>query len=398
MDLAIHGKLVVQDRSDEPAIELLKRIAPNAVACDNSHYEKLPQNWCVCKLKDVFDITMGSSPSGNTISNNENGIEFHIGDNVSVVDSELHEITYGEENICDLEIKNGDTIVILDLNNIDVIVGAKYYIYTSVTEHIKSIDCHSIPGDYNGESKIDILSFPLRADSQYRYMKKARFVQFMDNVSNWFIYIPGTPILDGFEDGETITLVEADGNACALAVGIFEVVTSKRLKITVGGGSDYYTTLVASIDKPLDEGDRYKVIIQEEEPYLEDIDPTIEQPEDSDIVVVDNYTIGSDIYCNEDTDKWLFLYELDSEDNMKYWAKEKTFFRISPDSRYGYNTLSMTCVEGSTSGYCKLITDDAPEGMYYMYAFSDQVPLLYNFNYLFNNKLIIIISFLNLTI
>lgn len=79
LDLAIHGKLVVQDRSDEPAIELLKRIAPNAVACDNSHYEKLPQNWCVCKLKDVFDITMGSSPSGNTISNNENGIEFHQG-------------------------------------------------------------------------------------------------------------------------------------------------------------------------------------------------------------------------------------------------------------------------------------------------------------------------------
>ena len=79
LDLAIHGKLVAQDTEDESASELLKRIAPNAKPCDTSHYGKLPQNWCVCRLKDVFDITMGSSPSGSTISNNKDGIEFHQG-------------------------------------------------------------------------------------------------------------------------------------------------------------------------------------------------------------------------------------------------------------------------------------------------------------------------------
>ena len=55
LDLAIHGKLVEQDPNDEPASELLKRIAPNATLWDNSQYENLPQGWVVCKLEDIVD-------------------------------------------------------------------------------------------------------------------------------------------------------------------------------------------------------------------------------------------------------------------------------------------------------------------------------------------------------
>ena len=83
-------------------------------------------------------------------------VEFHIGDEVSVIDSELHLINLDEENLCSLDIKTGDTIIILDLNNINVIVGAKYYIYTSTYEHIKSLDCIGIPGDYYKESTFGI--------------------------------------------------------------------------------------------------------------------------------------------------------------------------------------------------------------------------------------------------
>ena len=53
LDLAIHGKLVPQDSTDEPAIELLKRINPDFNASDNLHYEDIPQSWTVCRLSDV---------------------------------------------------------------------------------------------------------------------------------------------------------------------------------------------------------------------------------------------------------------------------------------------------------------------------------------------------------
>ena len=55
LDLAIHGKLVSQDPTDEPACELLKRINPKVeTISDNGHYQKLPEGWAVCQLDSII--------------------------------------------------------------------------------------------------------------------------------------------------------------------------------------------------------------------------------------------------------------------------------------------------------------------------------------------------------
>ena len=62
LSLAISGKLVPQNQNDEPAIELLKRLNPHFTPCDTSHYENLPENWCVATLGDVGKWQAGGTP------------------------------------------------------------------------------------------------------------------------------------------------------------------------------------------------------------------------------------------------------------------------------------------------------------------------------------------------
>ena len=56
LDFAVQGKLISQDPSDEPAIELLKRLIPQYKTADNRHYENIPTGWQLAKIKDVFTI------------------------------------------------------------------------------------------------------------------------------------------------------------------------------------------------------------------------------------------------------------------------------------------------------------------------------------------------------
>jgi len=60
LDFAIHGKLVPQYPSDEPAIELLKRINPAFKPSDNLHYEEvLPEGWVLVPLSSICSTING---------------------------------------------------------------------------------------------------------------------------------------------------------------------------------------------------------------------------------------------------------------------------------------------------------------------------------------------------
>ena len=111
LDLAIHGKLVSQDPSDEPAIELLKRINPSFVPCDNAHdTNQLPDSWCWSTLGDVCSFISGYSYSSSEYK--KAGIPLvrisEINDGIISLDNCAYIQPQGERNVY---LQKGDILI-----------------------------------------------------------------------------------------------------------------------------------------------------------------------------------------------------------------------------------------------------------------------------------------------
>ena len=113
LDLAMQGKLVPQDPSDEPAADMLRRINPKAkIITDNQHYWNIPKSWCWCQLGDIFKHNTGKALN----SSNKDGIayEYITTSNVYWGKFELHSLKkmlFKDNEIDKCLVKKGDLLI-----------------------------------------------------------------------------------------------------------------------------------------------------------------------------------------------------------------------------------------------------------------------------------------------
>ena len=96
LDLAIHGELVPQDPSDEPAIRLLKRINPDFQPSDNLHYEGCPIGWQVVTLKEIVSLYSGRDLEAARCNAEHRGIPYLVG--ASCIDNQNISVYRWTEN------------------------------------------------------------------------------------------------------------------------------------------------------------------------------------------------------------------------------------------------------------------------------------------------------------
>ena len=117
LDLAIHGKLVPQDPNDEPAEELLKRIATS----DNRPYKKIddaevlfdiPKSWSWCTLGEIYTHTTGKALKK---TNNKGTLRKYITTSNLYWNSfdftEVREMYFTDDELEKCTIKKGDLIL-----------------------------------------------------------------------------------------------------------------------------------------------------------------------------------------------------------------------------------------------------------------------------------------------
>ena len=125
IDLAIHGKLVSQDPSDEPAIDFLRRINPIFQAADNLHYmNSIPVGWVTTRLGDIIEIISGTSYQKTDITATTRGLKILRGGNIQNGQIVLRDDdVYISDKLINerVNVKKGDIVVVASTGSNELI-------------------------------------------------------------------------------------------------------------------------------------------------------------------------------------------------------------------------------------------------------------------------------------
>ncbi len=212
LELAVRGKLVPQDASDEPASELLKRIAaekaklvaegkikkskPLAEITDDEKPFVLPVGWEWVRLIDLASlITKGSSPKwqGVSYSNNPDDIMFVTSENVGSYKLLLDSPKYVERKFNDIEprsiLKNGDFL----MNIVGASIGRTALYDLDTLANINQAVCLIRIATFNLSSMFLLHFFNSETCLEYMLDKQvdnARPNLSMGNIATFLISIP----------------------------------------------------------------------------------------------------------------------------------------------------------------------------------------------------------------
>ena len=195
--LAISGKLVGQDISDEPAIELLEKINPSYISCDNRHYENVqyPDSWEVVKMGEMVRIISGVaySKSDVTIS----GIKVIRGGNIQAGEIiECDDDVYIDNRYADPtnNIYKGDIVLVASTGSQQLIgktgFATRDYVQTQIGAFLRVLR----PKDIRCA---DFLNLFFQSDYYRQYIRSLAKGTNINNVKNSYIedFVIGLPPL-----------------------------------------------------------------------------------------------------------------------------------------------------------------------------------------------------------
>lgn len=209
---AVQGKLVEQNKTDEPASELLKKIKAEKqklIAEKKLKKEKelppikpeeipfeIPENWSWCRLGQICDtITKGSSPNWQGVQYVEEakGILFITSKNVDSFKIDLSKATYVEEKFNEIEprsiLKKGDLLT----NIVGASIGRTALFNLDVIANINQAVC-ILRIEHNLINKDYLLNL-MNSDLALKMMFESQFAPgranlSMGNISSFTIPIP----------------------------------------------------------------------------------------------------------------------------------------------------------------------------------------------------------------